>query len=360
MNSKILIASLVTFSFVACNKSDLVTERTEVLTTDVTKTYKEIASIILTTAKSNDIFRTVAYVECNKQKYGDYYVKLDELISLNTTHNYWDEATVNRLSNLEKAITDTKRNDVTIFIPSIEKHPEKAIANRILARTEVVQEPVAVVASEYDISTQTSPGYIVESNGVLTFYQTINETFAWEHDVWVVGEEENCSPENMVAAVEDTAILTYGRVNGGAEYGGIIKVTDWSLVEPWVAGKVEFRSIVFKGAGGGGAVHDKKYEKWRRQNFNGVFKDFGTFLFNWNISNIGDWTTEKWIEEDGGTSNAISSSVSWRDAFGITHTTTITSPAKDRDDDLGLTIIQFSDNINQEYDLGGVKIKRRN
>ena len=360
MNSKILIASLVTFSFVACNKSDLVTERTEVLTTDVTKTYKEIASIILTTAKSNDIFRTVAYVECNKQKYGDYYVKLDELISLNTTHNYWDEATVNRLSNLEKAITDTKRNDVTIFIPSIEKHPEKAIANRILARTEVVQEPVAVVASEYDISTQTSKGYIVENNGVLTFYQTINEAFAWEHDVWVVGEEENCSPENMVAAVEDTAILTYGRVNGGAEYGGIIKVTDWSLVEPWVAGKVEFRCIVFKGAGGGGSVHDKPYGKWRRQNFDGVFKDFGTFLFNWNISNIGDWTTEKWIEEDGGTSNAISSSVSWRDAFGITHTTTITSPAKDRDDDLGLTIIQFSDNINQEYDLGGVKIKRRN
>ena len=239
MNSKILIASLVTFSFVACNKSDLVTERTEVLTTDVTKTYKEIASIILTTAKSNDIFRTVAYVECNKQKYGDYYVKLDELISLNTTHNYWDEATVNRLSNLEKAITDTKRNDVTIFIPSIEKHPEKATQNRNQSRTEAYEEPIAVIATEYDNPTQTSPGYIVESNGVLTFYQTINETFAWEHDVWVVGEEENCSPENMVAAVEDTAILTYGRVNGGAEYGGIIKVTDWSLVEPWVAGKVE-------------------------------------------------------------------------------------------------------------------------
>lgn len=359
MKTLLLIFSLATISFVACKKNNT-GESQDFGIADATKTYKDIASIIISTAKTNDNFRTIAYSECNKQQYGDYYVKLNELIALNATHNYWDATTVAKLSDLERELSETKRNNVTIFIPSIEKHPEKVTQIRNQSRTGAYEEPVAVIATEYDNPTQTSPGYIVESNGVLTFYQTINETFAWEHDVWVVGEEENCSPENMVAAVEDTAILTYGRVNGGAEYGGIIKVTNWSLVEPWVAGKVEFRSIVFKGAGGGGSVHDKPYGKWRRQNFDGVFKDFGTFLFNWNISNIGDWTTEKWIEEDGGTSNAISSSVSWKDAFGITHTTTITSPAKDRDDDLGLTIIQFSDNINQEYDLGGVKIKRRN
>ncbi len=364
MKSKFLIASLVTISFVACKKSDIITNKSEATTTDVTKAYKDIASIILTTAKSNAIFRIVSYIECNKQKFGDYYVKLDELIALNTSHNYWDAATVTKLSALERAITETKRNDVTIFIPSVEKHPEKAIANRMLARTEVVQEPVAVIAAEFDNPTQTSPGYIVENNGILTFYQTINESFAWENDVWVVGEEEIVSPENMVAAADDTATLIYARVNGGAEKGGIIKVTNWSLVEPWILGKPEFRMVVYKSlTTPTNAIYDEKFGKWRRGNFNNQFKDFDRFLYYWNTSNIGEWTTEKWIEEDGGTIATITFGVSFKPAptpLAPTLTANVSIPIKNNDDDLGVSLIQFTDPVSTEYSQSGVKIKRKN
>lgn len=360
MKSKILIAILISISFVACKKNDIVV-KPETLVADVTQSYKDIAAIIITTAKNNTNFRTLAYAECNKQKYGDYYVKLNELIALNTMHNYWDAATITKLSNLEKVITSTKRNDVTIFIPSIEKHPEKAVANRLQQRTEILQEPIAVIGAEFVPSTQSSAGYIVNnSSGTLTFYQTIDESYAWENDVWVVGEEEIVSPENMVAAPEDTATLNYARVNGGAEYGGIVKVTNWSLVEPWILGKPEFRMVVYKGAATpSNSIYDEKFGKWRRANFNNQFKDFNRFLFNWNTANVGDWTTEKWIEEDGGTFFTLNFGVSYK-IGGVTATAGVSIPIKNNDDDLGISLVQFTDPNSTEYSQSGIKIKRKN
>lgn len=359
MKSKILIASLLTISIVSCKKNEL-QSKIEVPVVDVTKAYKDIASEILLTAKNDDNFRTISYAECNKQKYGDYYVKLNELISLNNTHKYWTATTVSKLESLQKVITDTKRNDVIIFIPSIEKHPEKANPSLSLAYSLLPEEPVAVVASEYDNPTQTSRGYIVDINGTLVYYETINESFAWEHDVWVVGEEEIVSPENMIAAVEDTATLTYLRPNGVAEMGGIIKVTDWSIVEPWIAGKPEFRMIAHRALGApANILVDIKYGKWRRANFNNQFKDFGTFIAHWNLNIIGDWTTEKWIEEDGGSSAPITYNVTYQ-VNGQTTTANVTLPAKNRDDDLGISLIQFTDPITTIYNQSGVQIKGRN
>ena len=357
MKTNFLLFIIAIASFVSCKKNNIV-EKPVIPLTDVTKAYKDIASIIISTAKNNDNFRTTAYAECNKQKYGDYYVKLNELIALNEAKNYWDAATVIKLSNLEKAINEAKRNDVIIFIPSIEKHPEKASQSRMQAR-QAVQEPVAVIGDEYQAPTQTCPGYIVETNGSLTFYQTINESFAWENDIWVIGEEEVVSPENMVAAIEDTATLIYARVNGGAEYGGIVKVTDWSLVEPWIAGKVEFRMIVYKGAGTATTIKDKPFGKWRRANFQNQFKDFNEFLFNWNTANIGDYTSEKWIEEDGGPNFTLTFGVKIK-IFGVETTAGVSLPIQNKDDDLGLTLIQFTDDISTVYGLGGIEIKRKN
>jgi hypothetical protein len=363
MKSKLLTAIMATLIFVACKKNDTVVN-SETPQTDVAKAYKDIATVIITTAKNDNNFRQTAYVECNKQKYGDYYVKLDELIALNSTQNYWDAATANKLTELQRQIKSAKRNDVIVFIPSLEKHPEKANASRVSARTEVYEEAVAVIGDEYQVPTQTCPGYIVETNGTLGFYQTINEAFAWEHDVWVIGEEEICSPENMVAAVEDTATLNYGRVNGGAEWGGIVKVTDWSVVEPWVAGKVEFRLIVYKGAGTpANAITDRKFGKWKRSNFNNQFKDFGHFIGNWNLSTIGDWTTEKWIEEDGNFSITLTFGVSFKPdstPLAPTLTANVSIPIKNLDDDLGLSLIQFTDPISTIYYQSGIEIKRRN
>ena len=360
MKSKFLLFIAATIFFISCKKNDL-EKQDNLAVTDVTKAYKEIASQILTTAKSNDNFRTLAYSECNKQKFGDYYVKLNELISLNSSHNYWDAATVNNLKALQNSISQKTGRDVIIFIPSIEKHPEKAAANKangLQLRTEVIQDPIAVIAEEFVPIDQTSPGYIVDNNGTLTFYQTIDESFAWENDVWVVGEEEIVSPENMVAAPEDTATLIYARVQGGAEYGGIVKVTNWSLVEPWILGKPEFRMVTYKGAGTATTIADKSFGKWRRANFNGQFKDFNYFLYYWNTPNIGDYTSEKWIEEDGGTWFTLTFGVKIK-ILGVETTVGVSLPLKNNDDDLGLSLIQFTDPISTVYSQSGIEIKRK-
>lgn len=221
------------------------------------------------------------------------------------------------------------------------------------------EEPIGVITEEFVPTDQTCPGYIVNSNGNLTFYQTIDESYAWENDVWVIGEEEVVSPENMVAAPEDTATLTYARVQGGAEYGGIVKVTDWSLVEPWILGKPEFRMVVYKGAGTATAIVDKPFGKWRRANFNNQFKDFGQFLYYWNTPNIGDYTSEKWIEEHGGPTITLTFGIKIK-ILGVETSVGASLPVGNKDDDLGLSLIQFTDPINTIYSQGGIEIKRRN
>lgn len=67
---------------------------------------------------------------------------------------------------------------------------------------------------------------------------------------------------------------------------------------------------------------------------------------------------EKWIERDGGKSNAITISIppaSGTNAPAIT----VNIPSEERDDDLGLATVQFTDNIDQVYNISYANIKRR-
>ena len=68
--------------------------------------------------------------------------------------------------------------------------------------------------------------------------------------------------------------------------------------------------------------------------------------------------TEKWIERDGGKSASITISIPPPPgSSGVT--TTVSFPSKERDDDMGLTTIQFTDNINQVYNISYANIKRK-
>lgn len=355
------LSAIILTASVSCQKEvQQQVEETKLSTSlNAVQSYKDIAGIVLNTALSNSTFRTIAYEECNKQKYGDYYVKLNELIKLNENNNFWDKPTVDKLILLQTGLKDANKNDVVIFIPSIEKHPEKALPNNMQARSNRNETPIAVIGLEYDNPTKTCPGYIVSNGSTLTFYQTINESFAWENDVWVVGEEEIVSPENMVAAVEDTAVIDYSRMDGDAEYGGIVKVTDWSLVEPWILGKPEFRMVVYQGTGTTAPIKDKKFGKWRRAHFNNKFYDFGLLLYYWNLTNIGQYTTEKWIEEDGGTLFTLNFGIKFK-VGPVEANVGVSLPIKNNDDDLGLSLVQFSDPIGTEYSMTGIDVKRRN
>ena len=173
--------------------------------------------------------------------------------------------------------------------------------------------------------------------------------------MYVIGEEENVSPENMIAANEDR---TQGRTQGIAEYGGIIQVTNLNQIEHWTSGKLEFKIIVLNALGG--QISIRAFGRWARSNFRDrKWKDFGHFISNWNTSTFANWMYENWIEEDGGSSSSIT--IVMPPPQGQSGPTISQSfPSKDRDDNLGLATIQFTDNISQVYNITYANIKRRN
>lgn len=201
-----------------------------------------------------------------------------------------------------------------------------------------------------------SPGYIIDNGYSLVFYQNITEDYAWENDVWVIGAEENVSPENSVAAVEDISVAA--RFQGQAEYAGIIQCTDLNAIEHWTAGKLEFKIFIFNASGA--QISVRAFGKWKRSNFrNQKWKDFGHFVGNWNTSTFGNFMYENWWEEDGGQSNSVT--ITMPPPAGQTGPTVSTTiPSKNQDDNLGLATIQFTDAISQVYNISYANIKRRN
>jgi hypothetical protein len=360
----ILLSFFFTSALISCKKQirELAPQQISV---SVKEAQLSIATDIISLAKTNPDFRSLAYNECLKQKFGDYYVRLTDLIKANKGNSLMTTEVIERLLKNQQTIKQKTNREVIIFIPSMEVHPEKASFETLNrnARMNFLDEPVAVVQDEFNNYDQTCPGYVVDNGYSLVFYQTIDEEFAWENDVWVIGEEEVVSEENMVANPADTGTIDYSyltsRVWGGAEYGGIVKVTDWRQVEPWILGKVEFRYLVYDSKAALRA--DKKFGKWRRGHFDKKFFDFNHFIGYWTQNAYGDWTTEKWIEEDGVFSMTLTFGISAKiPGTNITGTTNVSIPIKNGDDDLGLSTIQFTDPIGTIYSQSGIEIKRKN
>jgi len=87
--------------------------------------------------------------------------------------------------------------------------------------------------------------------------------------------------------------------------------------------------------------------------------DYNKFIGNWNTSAFGDRLFEHWLEDDGGDSNPITATLpSQTGSTGISYTVTI--PAKNRDDDMGVTVIQFTDLISQVYNVSYANVKHKN
>jgi hypothetical protein len=148
------------------------------------------------------------------------------------------------------------------------------------------------------------------------------------------------------------------RFDGQIENGGIIQVTNISAIESWVANRLEFRYYVY--SSNGTKVKDKSFGRWKRKHFKDLkWHDFNDFLFYWNVSNIGNWNVEGWIEEDGGQSASIQYTIPpppGQPGVGVS----VNIPSRQRDDNMGQTIIQFSDPITTVYGISYANIKRKN
>lgn len=363
MKKLVLWSILLTVIFIACKKESRNFSPSNeigpvIQPPNPTKTakYKSIAEKFLGSAKFSSNFKKIIYQKCFDQRYGDYYITVKDLLALNDTLSFWNAATKKIIADLTNDIRAIDGSEPIVYIPWLEEKTQDWITNNQFPTT----TPDGVVSEEYDTTSHVCAAYTLNSSNVLTAKNmNADETYAWANDLWVFGSEEVVSPDNMVAGVakRDDEIVS-NRFEGQIENGGIIQVTDLNKLEHWIMGKLELRMLVFSASGTN--IKNKYFGKRKRREFrNQVWKDFNEFLYYWNTPNIGNWTIEHWIEEDGGQSATISYTVP-PPAGQPGPTVSITIPSKQRDDDMGKTIIQFTDPISTQYGITYANIKRKN
>lgn len=273
---------------------------------------------------------------------------------------YWDR---NKASYIREEILDKIKeidilNNVNytapmVFIPFLEDiNLDSLIKNIPLAN------PKACIGLEYDTLTTYCPGYDLDwKDSLINILTIIDEDYAWGHDVWVFSQEE-AGVDGSTANFLNFSGDSYSRVDGGAEYGGIVKVDNIGKIESWIAGKLEFSFYIY--GSNGTQIHSMKLPPVKRKNFkNQAWYDYNIFLFNWNRANIGDWQIEGWIERDGGKSSSINVTIPPPPGYPGP-SISISMPSEDEDDDCGRKIVQFSDPITTVYPISYMNFKRKN
>lgn len=229
-----------------------------------------------------------------------------------------------------------------------------------------VETPIAVFKDVYNAD-YSSPGYRLDQSGDLVFSQNVTESHAWQNPVFVIGIAEPDAPHFQ--GIDD---FYSGGVGGGGssgggntttlrneghqEFGGIFQITNLNAIEHWTAGKIELTIIVVSASGV--VVKDKDYPKRKRSNYtNSRWVDKQEFLYFWNTPVIGAFTVEKWIERDGGQSAEVTVTVPA--ACQGCPTTAFKFPSESLDDDLGQSIVQFTDPLQTVYGISNFNFKRK-
>lgn len=324
--------------------------------TELNDLRQEVLVEILTMSKNMDFHRYVLN-ECLKQKHGEYNVYLADIVN-NYKANADFKGSIEKIESLiPKIKVLSYGREPLIYYPKAETIEDQ---NKVNTRTEpgnstTFEEPVGVFQEVYNTD-YSSPGFYVESStGQLTFFQNITEDYAWENDVWVIGEEENVSSGNMIPAVEDLT-LNGGRVNGEAEKGGILQVTNLNALEHWTAGKFEFKYFVHNAFGT--EIKKRAFGKTKRKYFRDKkWYDYNDFIANWNTANIGNWMIESWIEEDYGEPLNVSNTFP-APCTGCP-TTTISYSIKEHDEEMDRSMVQFTDSKSQVYNISYANFKRK-
>jgi hypothetical protein len=361
--SRILFLVLLSFILVQCKKNE-VARKEDTVTAQKTAKFKELTTEVLSLAK-NAAFKQLVYDECKAQKFGDYYVRLEDLLKNPDAKISVSSEKVVSISKLVNELKTLGARNPIIFYPSVEtKEDNKSLSKA--NRTTLYEDVIAVVDDGTGGGGYTNdqyPGYTFNTDGQLAYTQQINEAFAWENDVWVIGQEEG-DPSNDTTlnsiGIQKSALVS-SRFDGQSENGGIVQVTDFRYIEPWINGKPEFEYRIYSAAGT--LIKHREFPKVKRKDVKSpTWKDFGDFIAYWNISNIGNWTIEGWVEQDnrGGSGNTTTIGQSFPAPCTGCPTTNISYTIKKTDYDMGRTIIQFTDPIAQIYNISYSNIKRKN
>ncbi len=349
---------------------------------DLVSAYGEVMKEVLTLAKDADfrdfIFRSA---QTSNKNDDDYVISLDKATkTLKSSQKHTKSALI-----LESLISKIKnlnnKYEPIVFFPKAETIEDNILTNKSYDIAKNLKEPIVVLRGAYN-KDYSVPGYKLSANGELIFERMVTEEYAWENDVYVIGAAEDTlekinldsdkqNKDFEVTWGENSKANFISRINGRQELGGRIQVvSNLNEIEHWLSGKLEFRLIISGVQGGAGTViRDIPFPKVKRKHFKDKkWYDYNVFLFNWNLSNLGDYNVEKWMERDGGSNTEVSISIPGS-AFKPATSTTPAQPAfpgttvkvssKRDDDDLGSSIVQFSDNITQIYPLGKINIRRK-
>lgn len=313
-------------------------------------------------------FRREVLKEALLQRQGEYEFHISDLKSRTQQKGFEniEAEEIEKLLRISNKISEKNSNDIpVIFYPRAETIERDKVNVSNLYSKSSSSVPIAVFKNVYN-SDYDSPGYILNEDGELVFSHMVSEEEAWNEDVYVIGAAER----NVQGYDGDGAGVggsgdqsnndtgnssSQNRNEGHAEFGGIIQITDLNEVEHWTAGKLEMRIIVV--SAGGTTIKDKEFDKRARSNYrNNRWGDKNEFLYNWNTPNIGQFVVERWIEVDGGASAQVAVTIP---ASNGNPATTVTLPSGNRDDDLGQSIVQFSDQLGQVYGISHMNFRRK-
>lgn len=348
--------------------------------TETITTYAEVMKEVLTMAKEGS-FRNYVYENAQElsSEGDDYLVYLDDMSKKIGKSGKFGKS-ISKIASLTSKIQETdKEARPMVFFPKAETIEDNIIANKgsyDVAKN--LKEPLAVLKGAYN-SDYSAPGYKLDEQNKLVYVRDVTEEYAWNNDVYVIGPSEqvrgftppcdfrkgkDCYSGGPSGGGPATTTSGNFRKNGRAEYGGYIQVTNLNEIEHWFSGKLEMQIIVAGVAGNAATViKNRKFPRIKRKNFkNKKWYDYKVFIANWNKSNLGEWNVEKWIERDGGKSAETSISLPAQKATSTSPATpsyTVKIPSEDLDDDLGSSIVQFSDKISQVYDISFMNFKRK-
>jgi len=149
--------------------------------------------------------------------------------------------------------------------------------------------------------------------------------------------------------------LKSNRINGAAEFIKQIGTDNIGAVESWILGpRCEIKVITISSKTG--TIISTDYFNPKRREIKNKFKTVNHKIGTWDKNILGQFWTMQWFEEDGG--NSVTMSVQFKDENGFTSSLSYT--INDKDDDLGLKTVHFTDYVGMTYNTGKIKWTNHN
>lgn len=318
---------------------------------------KLLTQHILLTAQNSSDFQSIVYQECfaTESAGGDYEVKISRLLELNNRLHFFSgrEINIQTLVNYIKNADVRYPEDPVIFVPFIEDRDPDSVYRYCTSGL-----PLAVVATDYNPSTAECPSYALDESGALSPTSlSINEEYAWNYPVWVVNQQEVVSAPTGAGGANQILQVSGNRIPGYREFGGIIQVPHLGDLEPWISGKFEFKYIVY--GQGGVEIKKREFPKVKRKYLkDSQWYDLDDFLCYWNTNSVGIYMVESWLELDGGSSTDVTQN--FPSPCQGCPSTSFTYQIGSKDDEMGYSIVQFSDPTETVYNITSANFKRKN